>query len=115
MCCFEKRDLYIMGVQVDGVGDSLVLNLRATSDKKSYNDFFTIDRLMGRAYETVITIPFRDVEDITYEGYFTGEYCTISFHLTTNDSRLELIRVKRGCFDSFTVRKMIKICKKNKD
>lgn len=114
MCSFEKRDLYIMGVQVEGITDSLVLNLRASFDKRSYSDYFTIDRLVGRAYETVFTIPFKDIEDITYEGYLSGEFCNISFHLISGDSRLEFIRVKRGCFDSFTVRKMIKIFKKSK-
>ena len=115
MCCFEKRDLYITGVQVEDIPESLILNLRTTFDKKDYNDFFTIDRPTGRTFETLFTIPFSDVEDVTYQRNPSGAFCTISFSLVSGDRRLECVKVKTGCFNVFTVKKMIKLCKKHQD
>ena len=45
----------------------LTLYLNSTYDKKAYNDYFTIERSLGKGngYEVVFTLPFKDIASIS--------------------------------------------------
>ena len=112
--CFAKRDLIIMGVKMAGYDKSLILELAATPNRKEYNNFFTLERVIGPGEsEVVASIFFDDVIDIVCDRP-AGEYCTLSFILNGGDERLAHLRVSKASFNSFDLNKMIKICKQSK-
>ena len=117
MCCFEKRDLFIW-ITHEWFRDKTLLCLRLTPDGRDYNDFFTVERVVGggMATEVIFTVPFETVREISYRtaSASSGERCALLFDLIVGEECLRDIPVDRHCFDLWTVRKLIKVFKKSK-
>ena len=117
MCSFEKRDL-LLWINHEDFDGKVMLRLQATPDKRGYNDYFTVDRLVegGKGAERLFTIPFREIMDIAYttSSASSGECCTLFLDLIGGESSLREIKVDRHCFDYLAVRKMISVFRKSK-
>ena len=114
MCFMEKNDLFITGVHVEETDRKMILKLMLACDKQGYNDYFTIEPAPGKDANSVapITIPFKEIEDITYEGNFKNQPCTITFKFGAVSER-KLI-VDNSCFSFYAMREMIRAWKKDR-
>lgn len=110
--CFKKEDCLIW---IRYEGGKAMLRLRAEGDRKQYNDFFTIERVLpgGQGVEELAKLPFSDIYDITYNTSYAPDLCSISFDMGA-DVRFRDVEVERHCFNLFLVRKMIKVYKNSK-
>ena len=111
----EKYDLQLMGLRVKGYDQGMYLFLRATYDKKDYNDYLTIERSLGRGqgYEVVFTISFKDIEELTYKKPLFG-LVTISIKTKDNNEILSDLKIERDYFSKDTMNRMIKIYEASK-
>jgi len=107
--CFAKRDL-MMWINIEGFDQRLLLRMRATPDRHSYNDFFTIERPLGggREPDTLFVVPFRHLSAMSYAKTGRGDGYTICLDMREGDPRLKQIFVATHCFDYFGFRKMLK-------
>ena len=115
--CFSKENLLIW-INHEWFDGKVMLRLMTTPDGRRYNDYFTIERVIGggTGTEVVFTIPFRDIKEMGYttSSASSGEPCTISFDIDGGEECLREIKVDRHCFNYFTVRKMVRLVEKSK-
>ena len=92
-----------------------MFRLELTLDKKEYEDYFTIERVVegGKGTETLFIIPFKTVRSLTYLKSSDDVY-TICLDVPDGDPRLKHIQVRRHCFNYFSFRKMVKLLEKSK-
>ena len=116
MGLFKKETLSFLSVHVKGMNQGLSLELRTTDNQKEYNDFFEMERSLGkgRGYEVVFTIYFKDIVSISYKKPFLFGACTICFDVKNGDERLKDIKVEREYFDAKTMKKMIQVWEENR-
>ena len=116
MSLFEKNGFWVSWLRVKGFDQGLILRLEPTYDKKNYNDYFTIERSLGKGQgtEVVFTLPFKDILSISYKKPFLFGLCTISFDMKNGDNRLKDIKMERDSFDASVLKKMVKIWENNK-
>ena len=110
--CFKKVDCLIW---IKFEEQKMMLRLRADGDGSKYNDYFTIERVKpdGQGAEVVHTLPFNEIQNITYDTSYAPDLCSISFDMGS-DLRFQTVEVERHCFNLFLVRKMIKVWKKSR-
>ena len=111
----EKQNLSVSGLRVKGYDQYMDLYLKATYDKKAYNDYLTIERSLGRGqgYEAVFTIPFKDIEELTYKKPLFG-LVTITIKTRDNNDILADLKVERDWFDKESMKEIIKEYEKSK-
>ena len=114
---FEKESISIGWLRVKGFDQMLTLYLNSTYDKKAYNDYFTIERSLGKGngYEVVFTLPFKDIVSISYKKPFLFGLCTISIDIPNGDARLKDMKMERMFYSASTLRKIVRIWEKNKE
>ena len=116
MCFIEKND-YRFWINIEGYDQKLLLQLQRTPDNRGYNDFFSIDRPLGRGQgtERVFTLPFREVESISYTPSKDNAPYTIRIDAIGGDYRLKEIKIEKHCFNYFEFREVQKVFKKSKE
>ena len=115
MCFIEKNDI-LMWVNVEGYEGRLMLRLQLDAEGRDYNDFFTIEQVVGggKGTDVLFMLPFKTIRDLYYMKSNSGGPYKICMDVTDGDPRLQNILVEKHCFSYFDFRKMEKLYRKYK-